>query len=107
MTPFFERVAAIVRARSQSYGRPAHQHALTAQLWNAYLGARWSRCGGWKDLTAAQVAQLNILQKLSRAAWGEASVDTPMDVAGYASNWADCEEGVMPEKCLPLEPRRG
>lgn len=92
MTDLLHRLAALLRDRQATYGRPTDQHPVTAQLWNVYLEAKWQRQGGWIPLTASDVCVLNLLQKLSRAACGKPTLDTAMDVMGFGHNWYDCLE---------------
>lgn len=67
---------AIVVERGTRYGSPSDTHARTARLWSAYLGI---------EISAEQVAWMNILQKISRTASGEVR-DTRIDVIGYVLN---------------------
>jgi hypothetical protein len=72
-----DEAAAIVDGpRRADYGTPAENHGRTAALWSAYLCV---------PITARQVCQLNILQKLSRDAH-TAQRDNLVDIAGYARN---------------------
>ena len=64
-------------ARNEDYGHPLDNHGLTAALWGAYLG---------RTVTPEDVCFLNILQKVSRVAFGRLTRDTLVDVAGYSAN---------------------
>jgi hypothetical protein len=58
-------------------------------LWTTYLNG----CGILRDgerLSAAQVARLMALLKISRDAEGEYSIDTDRDIAGYGGIAAAC-----------------
>ena len=75
-------VSEIVEERGESYGEPWDNHARTAMLWNAYIGAKQS-----SYLNATDVCFLNILQKISRCLDNAGpSVDSVQDIAGYADN---------------------
>ena len=60
--------------RQVSYGPPEKCMAAIAALWSAYIG---------KDITPADVAALNILQKLARERH-RPKRDNRVDIAGYA-----------------------
>ncbi len=61
--------------RNKDYGHPLDNFEQIAALYSAYLG---------KDVTAEDVAALNICQKLSRLANSPDHRDSWVDVAGYA-----------------------
>jgi len=62
--------------RDAEYGSPADNLTITAKLWSAYLRI---------DLSAEDVAWLNVLQKMSRTFHGNAKPDTYEDAAAYAA----------------------
>lgn len=66
-------------AREIQYGKPENNFETIAKLWNAYLLA------GTGDLTAKDVAVMMILFKVARLATGAGSVDSWVDIAGYAA----------------------
>jgi hypothetical protein len=72
-----EAAEAVSGDRQRHYGHPLDNHSRTAALWSAYLRI---------DITAEQVCQLNILQKISRATCDSSHRDTWVDIAGYAQN---------------------
>ncbi len=83
--PFSPRVQEIMAQRRASYAHPQDNHELTARLWCEWINAsrryRKQR-GDFLDMTAEDVCVLNILQKLSRLAWGTHD-DSLMDIVGY------------------------
>lgn len=75
-----------VRQRRQTYGPPAEHFARTAAMVNALLGDRLRT-----PLTASDWAQIMILDKLARNQGEAKTTDTPIDLAGYAACYAECE----------------
>jgi hypothetical protein len=69
--------------RRRDYGHPKLNHQCTADLWSAWLSRK---LGKPIVLTPEDVCHLNILQKSSRAASGKTTLDTWVDIAGYARN---------------------
>lgn len=62
--------------RQLKYGHPLDNHSRTAALWSAYLGI---------DITAEQVCELNVLQKMSRAKHS-VHEDNEVDAIGFMLN---------------------
>ena len=62
--------------REQEYGSPEDNFRKIATLWEAYLGIH---------IDAADVAIMMMLFKAGRLATGNGSVDTWVDIAGYAA----------------------
>ena len=58
--------------------------AMIARLWTAYLQGAASLPG---SLTDVDVAQMMVLLKMARGAWGDHNMDTYVDQAGYSA-WA-------------------
>lgn len=81
---FASQVLETVRARGAAYGSPGDNHQLTADILSAWFSRR---LGQTVTLTAEDVCAINVLQKLSRAAY-RGTDDTWLDVAGYAENVA-------------------
>jgi hypothetical protein len=70
-------VAEIIEQRAKTHGDFQDNFKMTAALWSAYLEV---------DITASQVAVLNILQKVSRDQSSEnANEDNLNDATGYAA----------------------
>lgn len=82
LPPVVELAVDAVVERSAGYGRPADNHACTAQMWSAYLSRR---LGVDVALGARDVCWLNVLQKLSRDAHLPDD-DNVIDTVGYAIN---------------------
>lgn len=81
---FATQVMETVRARGNAYGTPAENHQTTADIWSTWLSRRLRQD---IRLSAEDVCALNVLQKLSRAAFCSKD-DTWLDVAGYTENVA-------------------
>ncbi len=81
-----EVAQATVRQRRQTYGPPTEHFARTAAMVTALLGDRLR-----SPLTAADWAQIMILDKLARHQGESKTADTPVDLAGYAGCLAECE----------------
>lgn len=86
---FLAEVARIVSERGESYGPPAEHWARTAALYTALLG---SKLKPGATITAREVAELYILDKLSRDA-STPKDDNVLDIAGYAAGIATLGEG--------------
>ena len=69
-----EAAEIVAGPRQVSYGPPEKCLPVIASLWSAYLG---------KEVTAADVAVLNILQKIARERH-RPKRDNRVDIAGYA-----------------------
>jgi hypothetical protein len=80
----FEDAYHAVYERADTHGAPEDSFDAIAQLWNSYLQS----AGYAVELDAAEVCKLFILMKLARSAAGVYDADNPVDVAGYAENWA-------------------
>lgn len=81
--------------RNKEYGEPKDNLDATALLWSAYLKAKYGgKLPGTNvpedslsmfELTAEDVAWLNVLQKISRQFFGANKPDTFIDAAAYAA----------------------
>ena len=72
-----EKAAAIVNGeREQAYGKPEDNFATIARLWSAYRGI---------DFDAIDVAMMMALLKIARIGSGHGSLDSYIDLAGYAA----------------------
>ena len=77
-------IAATCGSRDKEYGPPEVNLQNTANLWNAYMACKHDITDGVL-FTAEDVAWLNTLQKISRAASGPAGDDTYIDAAVYSA----------------------
>lgn len=68
--------------REQDYGTPEDNFAAIAKLWNDYL---YSRKISHVILNAKDVAMMMALLKIARIATGGGTVDSFVDLAGYAA----------------------
>ena len=87
-------------ARNEQYGEPEDNFRLIAELWNVYLQARkkfLADKGESVRLDRLDTANMMMLVKIARAATGAGSLDTYIDIAGYAA----CAGSMIPE--LPEE----
>lgn len=75
MTILEEAQKAVV-SRRKVYGDSMGHHALTAQLWGAYLG---------RDITATEVAILMVLDKVARQRNDASYRDSYVDMCGYSA----------------------
>ena len=66
--------------RQQDYGTPENNFALIASLWSVYLG---------KEVSAKDVAMLMALMKIARIKSGSGTLDSFVDLAGYAACGAE------------------
>lgn len=80
--------------RQHHYGHPIDNHGCTAVMWNAYIKRRFPN--GHVELTAHDICNLMILQKVSRDA-NLPKRDNDIDICGYARN---------KEQITEEEPRR-
>ncbi len=72
--------------RAQDYGSVKDNFERTGQMWNLYLSGRGIYDNNsTEQIEAADVAILNILQKISRLANSPDHLDSWMDIAGYAA----------------------
>ena len=69
----------ICHDRNGQYGEPEDNFRMIAELWTAYLGPEM-----YRDLNAADVANMMILFKVARNAAGSKE-DNWVDIAGYAA----------------------
>lgn len=81
---FAPLIATTVRERGHAYGSPGDNHQVTADLLSIWLSRR---LGLDIRLSAEDVCAINVLQKLSRAAFASKD-DTWLDIAGYTENVA-------------------
>lgn len=68
--------------RNLKYGEPENNFPVIADLWSAFLCAK---TGKTVILGTADVADMMILFKLGREITGKGSVDSYIDIAGYAA----------------------
>lgn len=72
-----KRAAEIVtKDRNEQYGEPEDNFENIARLWSAYLMA---------DIDAHDVGMMMVLFKVARAGNGGGTIDTYVDIAGYAA----------------------
>jgi uncharacterized protein YodC (DUF2158 family) len=81
---FAAQITATVAARGNAYGSPAENHQTTADMLSTWLSRRLNLD---IRLSAEDVCTINIIQKVSRAAFCSKD-DTWLDVAGYVENIA-------------------
>ena len=62
--------------RDKKHGRPEDSFALIGQLWEAYTGRHYS---------PVDVAMMMALLKIARIKTGHGSIDSYVDLAGYAA----------------------
>ena len=74
------RTAAVIRDRRPKYGGPKHHFARTIGMVNAAFADVLKR-----PLTEADWATIMILDKIARFRGPNATVDGPVDIAGYAA----------------------
>ena len=84
-----ELAQSTVRQRRQTYGPPTEHFARTVAMVNGLLGDRLR-----SPLTAADWAQIMILDKLARHQGESKTPDTTVDLAGYAACLAECEAAI-------------
>lgn len=84
---FAVHVTKTVRDRGSNYGHPQDNHALTAEMWTAWLRRRFPDMPVEFKLSAEDVCMLNVLQKSSRLAF-DTKNDSWLDIAGYSENVA-------------------
>lgn len=90
--------------RDVEYGTPTQNLSDCAALFTAYLEGKTrgrcigSTCGnklaGQYELTAEDVAWLNVLQKMARTFNGKTKEDTYIDAAAYAAIAGECADDV-------------
>ena len=66
----------IVGERNQTYGSPEDSFSLIAKYWSTYLD---------REITSTDVANMMILLKVARNHGGSGSIDSYIDIAGYAA----------------------
>ena len=74
--------------RNDAYGPPWNNLTDCAQLWEAYLNAKYGTVAAMQ-LTAEDVAWMNVLQKISRTFRAQ-RVDNYVDAAAYAAIAGEC-----------------
>lgn len=67
---------AVLADRNNTHGAPENTFGMTADLWSTYLGI---------EVSAHDVAVLNLLQKVSRIQHNSQHTDSWVDIAGYAA----------------------
>lgn len=66
----------VVGERTATYGQPEDSFRTVADYWSTYLG---------REITSCDVAVMMILLKVARQSNGTGSVDSFVDIAGYAA----------------------
>ena len=77
-----EAMTIVNGARQSDYGTPALNHGATADMWNTFIKRK---SGADPGLSALDVCDMNILQKISRAA-NNYKEDNEVDKIGYTLN---------------------
>ena len=81
-----EEAMKIVKDRNCQYGSPENNFALIARFWSAYLDT---------SITSVDVAMMMGLLKIARAKGsGYSSMDSFVDLAGYAACGLECREKI-------------
>ncbi len=88
-----DKAAAAVKDRQFTYGPPNKNFANIAELWNAWLAARYED-KMMPLLDATDVSMMSILIKSARLAETPDHADSWLDIAGYAG----CGLQVQPDK---------
>ena len=78
-------------ARQNAYGSPENSFKTIAGFWNLYLGAN-------PPLTARQVADMMMLLKMARISSGTPTLDSYVDIAGYAACGYESLRGIIEEQ---------
>lgn len=79
--------------RPQEYGEPYFNLSDTAALFTAYLCGKYAGITVDQkqfNLTAEDIAWLNVLQKMSRSFSGKVKQDTYIDAAAYSAIAGEC-----------------
>lgn len=79
---------AVDNTRELEYGPPRINLANCAELWSAYLCAKYSGLTVDRaqfDLTPEDIAHMNVLQKIARTMTGGKTLDNYIDMAGYSA----------------------
>lgn len=89
--------------RNSSYGNPEDNFKQIADLWNAYLKAKWSNrqvnyAGGMMPVDSADVAVMSLLIKVARLAKTPSHHDSAVDIAGYAACLGDIQEAMRAQQ---------
>lgn len=66
----------VTQDRNETHGDAKVQLTQVAALWSTFAGF---------DFSAADVAMMNVLQKISRTAHGKLNTDDFVDICGYAA----------------------
>ena len=78
-----EKAMAAVTANSDRHGETEASFSMIAELWTTYVGHVMAIRGQHK-LTASDVAQMMVLLKITRSAYGH-GIDNYVDGAGYSA----------------------
>lgn len=81
--------------RNKTYGHPAENFQVTAEMWTAYLRQRMATEGVEIHsfvLTPEDVAMFMAMVKIARLANTPGHIDSLIDLAGYAATAARCLE---------------
>jgi hypothetical protein len=89
-----EAVKLTVGDRNVSYGEPYANMKVLAGMVREYMGNR-----SMNSFTAADMAAVNILIKLSRISVNPTHRDSWVDAAAYAGIGLECAEAITKDKC--------
>jgi len=76
--------------RNEAYGPPWDNLTACAQLWEAYLDAKFDECN--IKLTAEDVAHMMQLVKMTRTFYGPYHADNYLDNATYGAIAGECRQ---------------
>ena len=79
-----EAAELVTRQRESDYGTPEQSYTRIAHFWSVYTGV---------DLNATDVALMMTLLKVARAQHNPASLDSWVDIAGYAATGGEVGTG--------------
>lgn len=74
--------------RDVEYGFPKENFDNIARLWKAYLIGKYGKIE--LDITAEDVAWINVLQKMARTFSGNVKLDTYEDAAAFSAIAGEC-----------------
>jgi hypothetical protein len=86
--------------RDKDYGSPVENLRNIAVLWEAYIFAKYTYAcvnGPEFEISAEDVAWLNVLQKMARTFHTPPKADTYIDAAAYAAIAGECAIARAPE----------
>lgn len=98
MDSFVDKIKEVMSERQGDYASPSDNHGLTAAMFELWMrSAHKHRIFNLADgdpmkFTAEDVCVFNVIQKLSRMAYGTHD-DSWLDIVGYAENVARLKDG--------------